>query len=132
MDANMVTVHVVGWMLFGCGIESESDALLQFTEKAISSPAVTEKEELQPSAFTMFAQDIGVAKQFGDPLDDRQNLIPQDKRVQASAEIRFGGKAAGYSQRETGLRLSAHDAGERGQANVVDFRIRTPDAASGN
>ncbi len=41
VDSDMVAVNVVGWILFDRGIELESDALLQFVEKAIRGPSLT-------------------------------------------------------------------------------------------
>ena len=40
-------------------------------------------------------------------------------------------KAAAYSQRKPHFRRSTNRAGDRREANVIDFRIRAPDAATG-
>ena len=73
---------------------------LQFGEKAFGGPAVAQEEKFQASAFAMLAQDLGIAEELGNALDDRHNLIPADESVQPSAEIRFGRKSAGHAQRE--------------------------------
>src|SRR6266550_1283062 len=132
MNADMVTVNIVRRTLFKRWIELESDAVLQFAEKTISSPSVPQEEELQARALAVFAQDVGVAEEFGHALDHRHNLIPADERVQARAEIGLCRKSTGNSQGETNLGLAANRAGYRGQSNVVDFRIRAPHGASGD
>ena len=80
----------------------------------------------------MLAQNVGVAEQFGNAFDHGQNLVPANERVQARSEIRLGREAAGDAQRESDFRLSADGASDRGQADVIDFRIRAPHAASGD
>ncbi len=126
MNADVVAINIVRRMLFDRGIELESDALLQFVEKALRRPSVTQEKKLQTRPLAMFAQNVGVAEQFGNALDDGQNLIPANKRIQSRAKIRLGRESARDSQRETDFRLAANSASDRGQANVVDFRIRAP------
>jgi hypothetical protein len=41
MDADVIAVNVVRWMLVGGGIETESDAALQFVEKTFSGPSMS-------------------------------------------------------------------------------------------
>ena len=126
MNADVIAVNIVGRMLFDRGIELESDALLQFAEKTLGGPSMTQEEKFQAGALAMFAQNIGIAEQFGNALDHRQDLIPAHKCIQPRAEIRIGRKSAGDSQRESNFRLSAERAGDRGQANVIDLRIGAP------
>ena len=64
---------------------------MEFREKALSGPAVTKKEELQAGALTMLAQNFGIAEDFGYPLDDRHDLIPWNKCVQARTKIWLSG-----------------------------------------
>jgi hypothetical protein len=89
VNANVVAINVVGRMLFDRGIELESDAVLQFAEKAVGGPAVAQEEKFQAGALAMFAQNIGIAKQFRNPFDHRQNLIPAYERIQ-DARPRYG------------------------------------------
>ena len=105
---------------------------LQFGQKAFGGPAVAQEKKLQARAFTVFAQNIGVAEQFRNPFDHGQNLIPAHEGVQARAEIRFGRESSGNAQREADFRLSADRARNRGQANVIDFRVGAPYGASGD
>src|SRR5579872_280248 len=132
MDSNVIAIDIVGRMLFDCRIELEADAILQFGLKALSGPSVTEEEKLEAGTLAMFAQNIGVAEEFGNSFDDRNNLIPSDKRIQSRAKIRLGRETAGNSQRESDLGLAAHNASNGGEADVVDLGIGAPDAASGD
>ena len=108
MDADVVAVNVVGRMLLDCGIELESDAVLQFGKKAVGGPSVAQEEKFQPSALAMFAQHVGVAEQLGNSFDHRQNLVPADERIQPCSEIRFGRESACDSQGEADLGRSAN------------------------
>ena len=119
-------------MLLDRGIELKSDALLQFVQKAVGGPSVPQEQELQAGALAVFAQHVRVAEQFGDAPDHRQHLVPAHERVEARAQIRLGREPAGNAQGEADLRLSANHASDRGQADIVDLRIRAPHAASGD
>src|SRR5579864_6626073 len=91
-----------------------------------------QEKKLQPSALTVFAQHVGIAKQFGNAFDHRQRLVPSNERVQARSEIGFGGKATGNAKRKTNLWLTANFPSNRGEPDVIDLGIRAPHAASGN
>ena len=78
----------------------------------------------------MFAQLLGVTKQLCDSPDNRKNLIPADEGVQSRSQIRLGGEPAAHAQPEANLRLPAQDTLDRSQADIVDLRIRAPDAAA--
>src|ERR1051326_2764957 len=132
MNADMVAVDVVGRMLFDGGIEAESNPLLKFVQKSIGRPSMAQEKKFQAGAFAMLAQDIGVAKQFRNALDHWQHLVPTNKGVEASPQIRFGREASRNSQGKSNLGLSCYSSGDRGQANVVNLRIGAPRVASGN
>ena len=107
VNSDVIAINVVRRMFFGSGIECEPDSLVQFGQKAFGRPSVAQEEELQTGAFAMLAQDLGIAEELGNALDHRHDLIPADERVQARAEIGFGGKPTGNSQRESNFRLAA-------------------------
>src|SRR5579872_1050624 len=132
MNADVVAVDVLGRMLFGSGVEAKSNPLLQFVQKPMGRPSVAQEEKFQAGAFAMLAQDIGVAEQFRNALDHREHLVPLNKGVEARAEIRFGRQTSRNSQRKSNLGLSSYSASNRGQANVVNFRVGAPRVASGN
>jgi hypothetical protein len=69
MNTNMVAVNVIGRVLFGRWIELESDTLLKFTQELVGRPAVPQKQKLQPGAFPVFAQNLGIAEQFRNAPD---------------------------------------------------------------
>src|SRR5258708_38276686 len=56
--------------------------------------------------------------------------MPADKRVQSRSQVGFGGEPSGDSEGETDLGYPAQHASSRGQANIVDLRIRAPHAAT--
>jgi len=56
MNADVVAVDVIGRLLLDGRIELKSDALLQFSEKALGSPPMPQEKKFQPGAFAMFAQ----------------------------------------------------------------------------
>ena len=93
---------------------------------------MAQEEKLQASALAMFAENLGIAEEFGNALDDRHDLIPADERVEARTEIRFCGESSGNAQGESNFRLAPMRARDRGQADVVDLRIRAPGVASGD
>src|ERR1700692_1900741 len=98
MNSDVVAIHIRGRMLFDGGIESESDALLQFVEKTLCRPAMAQEKKFQPRPLAMLAQHFRIAKEFGDSLNGRQHLVPADKGVKSCAEVRFGGQPSGNSQ----------------------------------
>jgi hypothetical protein len=91
-----------------------------------------QEEKLQACPLAVFAQLIGVAKQLGDSPDHRQNLVPAHESIQRRAQVGFGGKSAAHAQCKANLRLSMNHTLGRGEADIVDLRIRAPDAASGD
>src|SRR5579872_969656 len=132
MNPNVIAIDIVGGMLFDCRIELESDAILQLGLKALGGPSMTQEEKLQTGTLAMFAQNVGIAEQFGNPFDDWNNLIPSDKRIQSRAKIWLGRETAGNAQRESNLGFAVHNARDGGEADVVDLGIRAPDTASGD
>ena len=130
MDSDVIAVNVCRRLFGFGGIELKSDAALQFFLEVLRRPAMPQEEKLQPRPLAMFAQLVGIAKQFGDSLDHRQNLIPAHKGIQRCAEVGIGRKSAAHAQSEANLRLSMNHALDRGQADIVDLRIGAPDAAS--
>ena len=132
MDADVIAVDV-GWSVLGLGrIELKSDPPLQFLLEVLHRPAMPQEEKLQPRPLAMFTQLAGVAKQFGNSTDHRQNLIPTHESIQWRAQVGFGGKSAAHAQAKTNLRLPVNLALGRGQPNIVDLRIGAPNAASGD
>src|SRR5208282_775493 len=113
-------------------IELKFNSPLQFVQKALCRPAMPQEKKFQPRPLAMLPQYIRIAKQFGNPLDGRQDLVPADKRVQSRSQVRFGGEPSRNSQGETYFGGSAQDASRRGQPNIVDLRIRAPHPAPGN
>ena len=132
VNADVVAINVVGRMLFHCGIETEPEPLMQLVEKLLSRPSVTQEEELQASALAMLAQNFGVTEQFGDPLDHRHNLTLLNKCIEARTKIRLRRKTSSNTQGKSNFFLPANRARDRGQANVINFRIGAPGVASGD
>jgi hypothetical protein len=93
---------------------------------------VAQEQEFQAGTFAMLAQYIGVAEQFSDAFNDRQNLIPSNESIETCTEIRLGREPSRNSQRESNLGPSSNVASDSGQPNVVNFRIRAPRVASCN
>jgi hypothetical protein len=89
MNADVVAIHIVGRMLFGGGIETEPEALMQLVEKLLSCPSVTQEEELQASALAMLAENFGIAEKFGNALNNWHDLTLLNKCVEARTKIRF-------------------------------------------
>ena len=132
MNADVVAINVVGRMLFYRGIETEPEALMQLVEKLLSGPSMTQEEELQASALAMLAENVGVAEKFGNALNDWHDLTLLNKCVEARTKIGFRRKSAGNTQGKSNFLLPANGARDRGQANIVDFRIGAPGVASGD
>src|SRR5260370_38337858 len=88
MDADVIAINVRRWMLSHSGVKMKSDAPLQFALEVLRSPTMAREEELQPRPLAMFAQLVGVAKQFGDTLNHRKNLVPAHEGIQGSAQVR--------------------------------------------
>ena len=130
MNADVIAVDISRWMLGLGGIELKSDPPLELFLEVARRPTMPQEEKLQPRPLAVFAQLIGVAKQLGDSLDHRQNLIPAHERIQRRTQVRLGGKSAAHAQAKTNLRLSLNHALGRSQADIVDLRVGAPDAAS--
>ena len=71
---------------------------------------------------------FGIAEDARDRFRDGDHLIPLDERVQADRHVRASGEAATDSQGEANLLATT----DRGEADVVDLRIRAPVPAPGD
>src|SRR3984957_9300109 len=110
VNSDVVAINVSRRILSCCGVQTESDALLEFLLEIVSCPPVFEEQELEPGTLAVLAQLAGLAGQFSDALDAGLDLIPANERVQTGCEMRFGREPASNPQREAGLRLSAQRA----------------------
>ena len=90
MNSDVVAIDIRGRVFFDCRIEVESNAPLQFVQETFCRPAMSQEEKLQPRPLAMFPQHVRVAKQFGNPFDGGQHLMPAHKRVQSRAQVGFG------------------------------------------
>ena len=109
----------------------KADAPLQFFLKAVRSPAMFEEQKLEPGALPVLAQHFALAENLGDALEDRDHLVTLHEGVEPDGQMRIGRQAAAHPQGETNFGISAR-AANRGQADIIDFGIGAPHAASGD
>ena len=58
------------------------------------------KKEFEPCAFAVFPKLIGVTENFCNALHHRNDLVPANKGIEASAQMRVGGEASSHAQRK--------------------------------
>ena len=126
----MVPVNIDWGFFRHRGVKPESDAPLQFRLEAFRRPALFLEEEFEPGRLAALAQDVRVAEDLRDPLDYRNDLVPPRESIKSHSEVRVGGESAADSRRKADFRMSIACAGDRRQANIVDFRIGAPDPAA--
>ncbi len=103
MDSYVVAINVCRRLFLDRGVQAKFDAPLQFLLKVSWCPAMPQEQELQACALTVLAQLVGLAEDFGDALDHRQDLVPAHEGVQPRGQVRLGRKSAAYPQREAGF-----------------------------
>src|SRR5579872_151131 len=132
MDADVVAIDVLRRMFFDRRIEFETDSLVEFVQKAFGRPSMLEKEEFETGAFAMLTQGVRFAEQLGNSFYNCENLIRPNESIQPSGEIWFRRQSTGNAQGKPGLARACNSACDRGQANVIDLRVRAPRMASHN
>jgi hypothetical protein len=55
VNTNMIAVNIVGNLLFNRGIELEPKAVLEFTQKAVGGPPVTQEKEFETRTLAVFS-----------------------------------------------------------------------------
>ena len=100
LDSDVVAVDISRRMFARRWIEMESNSLLQFLLEIVSRPAVLKKQELEPRPLTMLPQLARLAKKFSDAFDNRLDLIPSNKCIQAGREMRLGRESAANPKRK--------------------------------
>src|SRR3984893_4189740 len=132
MHADVVTVDV-RWDFFPfAGIERKADALLQFRQERAGSPAMFKEEKFETSLFPALTQNFAGAENFRHAADYLDDLAGLDESVECHREVRIGGKTASDAQCKTYLGFSVTAPSGGGEADVVDFGIGAPVAATGN
>src|SRR5271157_1429916 len=132
VNTHVIAIDVVRNIFRDGGSQLESEAAMQFLEEALICPAVLQKQELKAGAFAAFAEYVAVAKDPGNSLEHGQHLVRQNERVQATGQMRIGREAAPNAQREPDFITMLSRMPHRGQANIVDLRIRAPYFATGD
>src|SRR5450755_117711 len=131
MDSDVIAINICRRFFLDRRVEMKADAPLQFFLKALSRPAMFEKQKLEPGPFPILAQLFALAKDLGDSLQDRKHLVALHKSVEPDRKMRICREAAANSQGETNFGIFARTA-NRSKAHVVDFGIGAPDTASRN
>src|SRR5439155_13188283 len=90
------------------------------------------KEVLQAGALAVLSEAVRLAEDLGYALDHGHHLVPAHEGVQAHRKMRFRREPAAHAQGESNLGMPVKRPRESGQSNVVDLRIRAPDAAAGD
>jgi hypothetical protein len=96
VDSNVVAVNVRRRVFGLCGIETESDSLLQFSLKVVSGPSMPQEEELEPCPLTVLPQLARLAKEFRDASDYWLDLVPAHERIQTGRKVGFGRETAAH------------------------------------
>ena len=132
MHADVVTVDV-RWDFFPfAGIERKADALLQFRQERVGSPAMFKEEKFETSLFPALTQNFAGAENFRHAANYLDDLVGLDESVECHREVRIGGKTASDAQGKTYLGFSVTASSGGGEADVVDFGIGAPVAATGD
>src|ERR1700693_2760969 len=132
MHADVVAMNVGGDVFPFAGIERKADALLQFREESVGGPAMFEEEKFEAGFFPALPQNFAGAEYFGDAANDWDNLVGLDESIERDGQVRIGGKTAADAQREAYFGLSGATSSGGGEADVINFRIGAPVAASGD
>src|SRR4029077_6482814 len=98
--------------------------------EGFDGPAMAKEEEFQASPLAILSENSAVAKDLGNPLKNRNDLVGAYEGVESRGEKGVCRKAAAYPQREPDLIPAPDSAADRGEANIVDFCIATPGTAA--
>src|ERR1700731_463294 len=132
MHADVIAMDV-RWDFFPfAGIERKADLLLQFGQECVDGPAMFEEQKFEAGLFPALPQNFIGAKNFRHAANYLDNLFGLNESVQSHRQVRIGGKTASDAQRKTYFGLSCAPSSSGGKANVVDFWIGAPVAATGN
>ena len=128
----MIAINVRRFYFARGGFELEPKTRIQLGEKRIGGPALLGEEMFQAGALAALAQAILIAENFSDGLDGAHDLLRPHESVETNGEMRIGGKPAADAQRKSDFFLAVGEAFDGGQADVVNFGIRTPHRAAGD
>src|SRR5262249_34300215 len=132
MDTDVVAMNIRGRLLRLGRIKRKADDALEFGEEGIGSPALFKEQKLQPGFFAALTKHLPGAEDFSDASRDSDNLIRQNESVQPNTEMRIRRKPSADAQREPDFTQAIAKTLRRSEADIVDFRIGTPVAASGD
>ena len=128
VNAGVVAVDVVGNLLRRGGQQGEVKPRLQLGQKALGGPAFLEEEVLHAGLGAVFAQFLLAAEDLRHGARDADDLIGQNKGIQAHGQVRLFGEAAADAHRVANLAVELG----RSEGNVVDLRVRTPRGTAGD
>ena len=132
MHADVIAMDV-RWDFFPfAGIERKADVLLQFGQECVGGPAMFKEQKFEAGLFPALPQNFIGAKNFRHAANYLDDLFGLNESVQSHRQVRIGGKTASDAQRKTYFGLSCAPSSSGGKANVVDFWIGAPVAATGN
>ena len=98
VDADVVPVDVVGRRLGHAGRKGEPKALLDRRLEPFRRPAVGQEEELQSRLLPALPEALLVAEQLGHGLQDDEDAVPWNERVEPNAQMGIGREATADTQ----------------------------------
>ena len=130
MNTHVIAVDVVGRDLGHRRLELLAEAPLELRLEPVHRPAMVQEEELETGLLAILSKDIAVTEDLRDALDHREGLPPRHERVEPLGEMRIGGEPAAHPHRKAGQ--AGVRVAHRRQTDIVDLRVRAPDAAAGD
>src|SRR5450631_1818273 len=128
----MIAINVIRNRFLYRRIELVAKPPVEVGKKSLGGPSFAKKEMLHARAVAALAQSLLIAKELGDLAHYGGYLVLLHEGVQAHSQVRIGGEATAYTQRESRLAVVPVRSHSRGQPDVIDLRIGAPHGTAGD